>query len=524
MAMANAEYTTIKQEYNADCYFGGHWPSCWLGLAVIALAVSGLAPLLLIAGRASVYAEIEFVKQWFIPVLVVHVNLSVGLWFIAIAIMLWMMIIANNSQSIDECGSSTSNCKKKQTIWFVSRNIKYFMSKAALFFFAAGIIAIAIAPVAGGEAFTSNYIPVQDNIIFFSGLYFVLISVVISFVIMVHKLLTSNKTNVLWLCHYLHLLGYKDNKATDYLVSDLLFAIRVNGLTIIIAIICFLLSILQHPSGYSGEAYFETIFWAGGHVLQIAYVQLAMIAWLILAGRLGAVPIASIWLRLLFGALWLVALSSMLIYWVADINSYYHVKLFTWQMNIFTGTVPTILILLCLVTLLCGSYFNKKYRHDVYIESHVKTHMPAYFCLLMSWLLFIEGGLLGLLIEGSNVTIPAHYHGSTVGITIAIMGLVYISLPAFSLSDIAGSKMALWQPIIYGVGQIMHATGLAIAGGHDVARKTAGALTEAQIEAEIALQIMRIGGVLAVIGGGMFVIIMITVVLRARCNITDSCR
>ena len=39
------------------------------------------------------------------------------------------------------------------------------------------------------------------------------------------------------------------------------------------------------------------------------------------------------------------------------------------------------------------------------------------------------GGLIGFLISGSNVTIPAHYHGSIVGVTLALMGVCYLLLP-----------------------------------------------------------------------------------------------
>ncbi|WP_225538082.1 hypothetical protein [Wolbachia endosymbiont of Mansonella perstans] len=43
--------------------------------------------------------------------------------------------------------------------------------------------------------------------------------------------------------------------------------------------------------------------------------------------------------------------------------------------------------------------------------------------LLHSFVLFICGGMLGMLTIEGNVTIPAHYHGSVVGITIAFMNL-----------------------------------------------------------------------------------------------------
>ena len=37
--------------------------------------------------------------------------------------------------------------------------------------------------------------------------------------------------------------------------------------------------------------------------------------------------------------------------------------------------------------------------------------------------------MIGIFIAGTNVRIPAHYHGCIVGVTLALMGLVYHLLP-----------------------------------------------------------------------------------------------
>ena len=54
---------------------------------------------------------------------------------------------------------------------------------------------------------------------------------------------------------------------------------------------------------------------------------------------------------------------------------------------------------------------------------------PLRAALLASVLLFAAGGVIGIFISGSNVRIPAHYHGCIVGVTLALMGLVYHLLP-----------------------------------------------------------------------------------------------
>lgn len=433
-----------------------HFPQCWLGLAILSLALSGLAPLLLLAGRASIYAEKAFVQQWFIPILVVHVNLSVGLWFLAMAMMLWSVCVGQTFRMVH---------------------------KAALTAFGLAILCIASAPLQGGEAFTSNYIPVQDNIVFFTGIGLAAVSLLLMVAIMFFPTREAKP--------------YSDDN------SLLPLAFRLNALTVLAAVGCFALSIMQHPGGYGGQSYFEAVFWGGGHILQIAYAQLVLIAWLGISRYLGMPQISDNLLKSIFVFLWFAAALSPLVYVFTDVNSGGHITFFTWQMNAVTGTLPAIVML----HLLYGMF-----RIDW------SRHKPAAWCLLMSLLLFLEGGALGFLIEGSNVIIPAHYHGSTVGVTLALMGLVYVLLPQFGIPSIAQSRLAFWQPILYGVGQIMHVSGLAVAGGHGVARKTAGALDASQMGAEIALQIMRIGGLLAVIGGGLFIVIVARACWRARCS------
>ena len=114
------------------------------------------------------------------------------------------------------------------------------------------------------------------------------------------------------------------------------------------------------------------------------------------------------------------------------------------------------------------------------------------------------------MIQGVNVVIPAHYHGSIVGVTLAFMGMAYLLLPKLGFSAPEG-RMAAWQPWIYGGGQLMHILGLAISGGYgNIQRKTAGAAQGLENLPEIAgMGLMGLGGLVSIIGGLLFLIVMI---------------
>ena len=411
----------------------------WLAAAVLCIVLSGIAPLLLLAGRASIYAEMTQIKTWFVPVLVIHVNLSVGLWFIALAMMFWRLYWP----------------VKLPPIWH----------NGCIIAFLAGVLAMVTAPFAGGEAFTSNYIPVQNNPLFFFGLSLIFACL------------------LCMIAPYLVAL-YREEKPQPL--------VAMNVLTLVAALSCFALSVMQHPVGYGGESYYEAIFWGGGHVLQFLYVQITALAWLWLGAYLHIALPSRKFLITGFGLITLTAITSPIIYWFYDVNSYYHIKFFSWQMNIVTGTVPALLAVWLLFKLPMGT------KRDA-----------LFWVLLSSIILFLSGGFVGFLIEGSNTIIPAHYHGSTVGVTLALMGAAYLAIDKLGGKNISQWKMAKLQPVLYGAGQLLHVIGFAIAGSEGVQRKVAGKMEGATELAQAGMQLTRVGGIFAVIGGGLFVVVML---------------
>ena len=119
--------------------------------------------------------------------------------------------------------------------------------------------------------------------------------------------------------------------------------------------------------------------------------------------------------------------------------------------------------------------------------------------------------LIGVFIAGSNVRIPAHYHGCIVGLTLARKGTVVRLLPAFGYAAPAG-RLAVAQPWVYAAGQLMHIVGLVWSGGYGVQRKVAGAEQVLRTPGEIAgMGLMGLGGAVAIVGGLLFLV----VVLRA---------
>jgi hypothetical protein len=422
----------------------------WLLIGVFAVAIAGLYSLTLVFGRAPGLSDNAEIQRIFKDALVVHVDLSVLLWFLAIACLFWSQITAT------------------------SKHFMPYLEEAALICFSLCIGFMMISPAdPKAVAFMSNYIPTISSPLFFLSLGFLLCGVVFMLV----KLLSSARIS------------------SDY-EKPIAFGIFSAGWITLIAICCFVWSYFLMPSIIEGEQYFELLFWGGGHVLQFTHTQILMVVWLLLiTALLPTARIAEKALYVLFSVGLLSACFAPFIYLMHDIETAEFHHAFTMLMIVCNGAAPTLLALWIIPHIFRSHHLR------------LSDNRALWSCVLMSITLFVYGNILGALIQGENVVIPAHYHGSIVGITLAFMGYAYLMLPRFGYKPAAQTKLAYWQPIVYGVGQIMHVSGLAYSGGYGVLRKTVGT-AELAPNVKAALGFMGLGGLLAIIGGLMFVIVV----------------
>ena len=110
--------------------------------------------------------------------------------------------------------------------------------------------------------------------------------------------------------------------------------------------------------------------------------------------------------------------------------------------------------------------------------------------------------VIELCIKESNTIIPAHYHGSIVAITIAIMGFIFLLFSQYGLID-KSYKLIKIIPLTYFSGQLLHIGGLALSGGYGALRKSPDSLNN--IQAKFWMGIMGMGGLIAIIAGFLFI-------------------
>jgi cytochrome c oxidase subunit I len=359
-------------------------------------------------------------------------------------------------------------------VWFLSCNAMFMtsvnkekFSSASLIAFLAsmtGTIFIIASPFIGAsEPIKNNYIPILHNLTFILGISLFLSGILLQSILTIFSF-DQIKRNPINLTIY---------------ISSLIF---------IVASICLTQSAIQLTAIAKTRfmdmlEYYELLFWGAGHILQFNYVQLVIIVWLLVANKFN-MP------EKLFSSLqWLnftLIASCIASYWVYPLDSLESYEFFTSHMRYIGG------ILLAFI----GAWILFKCPPKESLE--ISIFSTSIFMIL-------SGGVIGYLITGANVTIPAHYHGVIIGITIGLMGLFYLLLPKMGFREIK-QKSAIWQLLLYTIGQFIHIMALAISGGYGALRKTPG--VELTMKAKIFMGIMGIGGTIALIGGVAFVVLI----------------
>ncbi len=274
----------------------------WLVLGVAALVGSGIFSLLLVLARTPGLKDLFPVANFFQVALVAHVDLSVLVWFLAFAGVLWSL--ACDARAIA-------------------------LGWVALALCAAGTVALCVAPLAREAVpVLANYIPVIDNAIFLGGL-------------------AAIGAGVALAVARTFLAASAGGAALDG-ETALRWGILGSAVATAVALAAFGWSWMEISPHLERKAYFELLFWGGGHVLQFTWTLLMLAGWLWLASALGiALPLSPRVTLLVFT----IALASVfvtpVIYLAHPVASVEHHKLQTWLMRFGGGlAIPPILLAL----------------------------------------------------------------------------------------------------------------------------------------------------------------------------------
>ncbi|MBK7581443.1 MAG: hypothetical protein IPI67_14685 [Myxococcales bacterium] len=439
----------------------------WLLLGVASLLLSGVLAALLVVARAPVFARFISDPAFFRRCLVVHVDLSLLVWVYAFAgALLFLLPRAGRSSRV---------------------------SRAGVYVGAVGVLMLLLAAGApGAQPILANYVPVIDHWLFTSGL-----------VVFAAGVLMSAVDRRLW----------PSEPAPGVVLSIPAAAvpgIRTTGIALIIAALTFAASWLRRPTGLEPTVLYELGNWGGGHVLQLTSAAAMLSVWLILlAGVLGRSPVSRNVAAALF-ALLLLPWTAAPLLGMAGMQDVAAREGFTLLMRWGIFPPAAILLILCLGAVRRGFKDGTLSWRDFGDVRLVGFFASAGLTTL--------GWILGALIRGSTTVIPAHYHASIGGVTVAFMALSFPLLEVVGVPVRASrlaKRAAHLQPALFGVGQSIFAIGFALAGAHGMGRKLYGAEQNARSLAQkLGLSVMGLGGLLAIVAGVLFLAIVVSAYLK----------
>jgi hypothetical protein len=411
----------------------------WLKLSVLSLALSGVFSIFIVMLRTPFLTNFFPDKSIFSTALIIHVNLSVLFWFLNIG----MMIVCKN-------------LKPKLDNIVLALQKLIFLS----------IIMVSVSPLIGSsQPFMNNYVPILHNFVFILGL--AIFFAIFSIISLVGIFAGNSESKSLSIINICSLASF--------------------------AISCYKISLISYP--IDQHNYYEMFFWGGGHLLQFLYISIVI--YILFDFTKNVEHAVSRKFFLWMNAFFVAPIPLVQLTLSAD-DSYYF-DLFTEHMKI----AGAIALLTALISIFISMSFTKSFKlfeYSIFSNNSKSLIFISFICFLI---LFSFGGILALNINQVNTVIPAHYHGSIVGITIAIMGYIYILINSeFSKINFKAASM---QIILYSFGQLMHISALAYSGGYGALRKTPG--VELSKSAKISMGFMGLGGLLAIVAGLMFVYI-----------------
>ncbi len=158
---------------------------------------------------------------------------------------------------------------------------------------------------------------------------------------------------------------------------------------------------------------------------------------------------------------------------------------------------------------------------------------PVFSGMFMSLIGFgVLGGISGVvmgteqinIIIHNTIYVPGHFHATVViGTTLAFMALTYFLIPVLFRRELIMKGLAKWQPYLFGIGMsgvalfLMGAGTLGVARRHwDMAFTGAALGYEYPGSAYLMMGLAGVTGVIAIIGGGAYVLITVGSILFGK--------
>ncbi|MBI4687766.1 MAG: cbb3-type cytochrome c oxidase subunit I [Nitrospirae bacterium] len=325
-----------------------------------------------------------------------------------------------------------------------------------------------------GTPYMNNYVPVIGSPFFYLGLSLF----GLAFLVNVFKYLPQARQNIL----------SDDNTKQLASVSVIISFIMMASL---------IPSFIRAGGEQDMRLYFEKAFWIPGHIQQFLNASMMLIGWQFLLKIEGVETPASKWLKYT-NIFFLVSALPLLYGLTTDplSGSVQYAVLYSFGIGI---GVPVLI-------------------HTVYLLSRFPKRLSSIAAqsLIFSLIVYYTGEVIAYLgLSGQDLRIPAHYHGVLTAATLTLMGMTFYIIYTVK-GRVYLQGLAKLQPAIYGIGMMLFIAGLYFAGKMGASRKAYEFGYQKSSGVAHAMNLMGIGGGIAVIGGIFFVLYAAVSILKDK--------
>jgi cytochrome c oxidase subunit I len=285
----------------------------------------------------------------------------------------------------------------------------------------------------------------------------------------------------------------------------LTLAMAIGGFVYLMALLSFVIAgiLLDRRGGLMVSR--ELLFWGGGHLMQFVYAIILLTNWRILALRsLGEKAVGDAAFRTAVAIIGAMALAGPVFY--AAFEPFSAAQHEAFRLLQFGVGLPALILAVPLLSAAraLGPPARWPWRD------------PAFFTLAASLALFALGGLMGILITGSDTRTPAHYHAVITAVSVSSAGmLLTFGFDGLGLAPVsARATRALIG--LYAGGQFVASIGMFVAGGYGAARKTPDGVGSLDAIAAAGMAVHGIASIFTILGGAAFVVVAIRALLRPR--------
>jgi cytochrome c oxidase subunit 1 len=281
--------------------------------------------------------------------------------------------------------------------------------------------------------------------------------------------------------------------------------------------------------------YYRNLFWGFGHPAQQINLAAMVAIWYALAGMtVGANPLNEKLSRLAF----------ILYILFINLGSAHHLLVdpgpgFAWKSvntsyGMYLAVLGSLIHAFSIPAAVEVALRRKGHTHGL-LEWLRKAPWgePGFSTLVVSMMLFgWIGGITGVVIGTEQINmlahntmrLPGHFHATVVsGTTLAFMGLTYYLIPLIFRRELKLKSWAKWQPYLFGFGMLLVSIGMIGSGLQGVPRRHwditfAGAPIKATLPGatQITLAIMGIGAIIAIVGGIMYLTVVLVSVFTGK--------